>query len=135
MARPESTAAGFEAINRPRSHEYVAEEIRHQILMNVIPAGKPLPTQRDLARIFGVGRRTIEQAVRVLEQERLVESRRGRMGGRFVLGGTADTIGSEQILARVRASHDTIKATLAYRAAVEPAAAGLAAEQRTSDDL
>lgn len=127
--------SGFEAISVPRSHEYVAEEIRRQILMNVIPAGQPLPTQRDLARIFGVGRRTVEQAVRMLEQERLVESRRGRTGGRFVLGATSDTVGLEQILARVRASRETIDEALSYRAAVEPAAAGLAAERRTADDL
>jgi GntR family transcriptional repressor for pyruvate dehydrogenase complex len=126
---------GFETISVPRSYEYVAEEIRRQILMNVIPAGHPLPTQRELARIFGVGRRTIEQAVRVLEQEHLVESRRGRTGGRFVLGGTADTEGAEQILERVRANRDTIDTALSYRAAVEPAAAGLASVRRTVADL
>jgi DNA-binding FadR family transcriptional regulator len=134
MGARDAAVTGFEAISVPRSHEYVAEEIRRQILLNVIPAGQPLPTQRDLARIFGVGRRTIEQAVRVLEREGLVESRRGRTGGRFVLGGTSDA-SVEHILARVRANRDAIDAALSYRAAVEPAATGLAAVRRTADDL
>ena len=89
MARgeQESDAVRFERLEQQRAHEYVAEQIRRQIVLRLIPSGQALPTERELAASFGVGRATVQQAIRLLVKDHMVESRRGRHGGgNFVLG-------------------------------------------------
>src|SRR4051794_39670314 len=80
------SSVAFEPIEQPRAHEYVAEQLRRQIGLHVVPVGGALPTERELSAMFGVGRATVQAAVRLLEAERLVETRRGRHGGTFVCG-------------------------------------------------
>ena len=89
---PRSTAASFERIEQVRAHEYVAEQIRRQITLRLVASGEPLPAERDLASMFGVGRATVQAAIRLLEADRLVETRRGRRGGTFVTAMESDGI-------------------------------------------
>ena len=138
MARGEheSDAVRFERLEQQRAHEYVAEQIRRQIVLRLIPSGQALPTERDLAMRFGVGRATVQQAIRLLVNDHLVESRRGRHGGgNFVLGPDEDRAGVDLILARLRRRRDQVEDALAYRRAVEPAVAALAAAARSEADL
>jgi DNA-binding FadR family transcriptional regulator len=132
----ESDAVRFERLEQQRAHEYVAEQIRRQIVLRLIPSGQALPTERDLAMRFGVGRATVQQAIRLLVNDHLVESRRGRHGGgNFVLGPDEDRAGVDLILARLRRRRDQVEDALAYRRALEPAVAALAAAARSEADL
>ena len=70
----------FEPIQQLRAHEYVAEQIRRHIALRLIRPGESLPSERELATLFGVGRPTIQQAMGLLEADHLVEARRGRRG-------------------------------------------------------
>ena len=79
----------FERIDPPRAHEIVAEQIRRHVGLRLIGRGDALPPERELARTFGVGRATVQQALRELEADGLVVSRRGRHGGTFVMGPAA----------------------------------------------
>src|SRR6202158_1517283 len=81
-----STASSlrFERIHQLRAHEYVAEQIRRHISLRLIKPGEALPAERELATMFGVGRPTIQHALRLLEAAGLVEARRGRTGGAFI---------------------------------------------------
>lgn len=138
MARSEheSDAIRFERHEQQRAHEYVAEQLRRQVVLGLIPAGQALPPERDLAVLFGVGRATVQQAIRLLVNDHMVESRRGRHGGgNFVLGPNEDRAGIDHMLARLRRRRDQIEDVLAYRRAVEPAVAALAAEARSDTDL
>lgn len=138
MARgeQESDAVRFERLEQQRAHEYVAEQIRRQIVLRLIPSGQALPTERDLAARFGVGRATVQQAIRLLVNDHMVESRRGRHGGgNFVLGPDEDRAGVDLMLARLRRRRDQVEDALAYRRAVEPAVAALAAASRSEADL
>lgn len=133
-ARPDLVR--FERLDQQRAHEYVAEQIRRQIVLRVIPSGQALPPERELARMFGVGRATVQQAIRLLVADHMVESRRGRHGGgNFVVGPDESRAGLDSILARVRRRSDEVEQALGYRAAVEPAVAGFAALARTRADL
>jgi DNA-binding FadR family transcriptional regulator len=126
----------FERLDQQRAHEYVAEQIRRQIVLRLIPAGQALPPERELAAIFGVGRATVQQAIRMLVDDQMVESRRGRHGGgNFVVGPDESAAGMDSLLARLRGHSDRVEEALAYRSAVEPAVAGLAAVARSRGDL
>lgn len=132
----ESDAGRFERLEQLRAHEYVAEQIRRQIVLRLIPSGQALPPERDLAVLFGVGRATVQQAIRLLVNDHMVESRRGRHGGgNFVVGPDEHPAGVDLMLARLRRRRDQVEDALAYRRAVEPAVAALAAEARSKADL
>jgi DNA-binding FadR family transcriptional regulator len=69
---------------RPTS-ELVAEALRRHIRLGLYAPGDRLPTERELAEHFGVGRSTVRSAFRLLTSEGLAETRRGRSGGTAVL--------------------------------------------------
>ncbi len=126
----------FERLEQQRAHEYVAEQIRRQIVLRLIPSGQALPPERELAASFGVGRATVQQAIRMLVDDGMVESRRGRHGGgNFVIDTGRSEAGTELLLGRLQARREQVEDALAYRAAVEPAVAALAAAMRSQEDL
>jgi DNA-binding FadR family transcriptional regulator len=125
----------FEPIQQLRAHESVAEQIRRHIELRLVGPGEALPCERELAATFGVGRATIQHALRLLEADHLVETRRGRLGGTFVTRPAEDARVQEQLLLRIRRDQDEIEELLVYRAGVEPVVAALAAGSRSRDDL
>lgn len=125
----------FAPINQLRAHQYVAEQIRRHIALRLIPPGESLPSERELAAIFGVGRPTVQHALRLLEADRLVDTRRGRHGGTFVIRPSENERVMDELIARVRRERDELAELLDYRLAVEPSVARIAAAKRRSGDL
>ena len=125
----------FRRVEQLRAHEYVAEQIRRQIALGLIPSGEALPPERELAKVFGVGRATVQHALRLLEAERLVEARRGRSGGTFVTGPVDDGVAVDRLLAKLRRERERVREALIYRRVVEPEAAAEAATARTEGEL
>lgn len=118
--------AGFAAIIQPRARDFVVEQIRRQIALGVIPPGTSLPPERQLMRLFGVGRGTIQSAIAKLEAEQVVETRRGRAGGSFVKG-PADVPSLDFRVVEFRRRAGSILDALEFRDILEPAAAAMAA--------
>lgn len=125
----------FEPIQQLRAHEYVAEQIRRHIALRLIRPGESLPSERELATMFGVGRPTIQHALRLLEADNLVEARRGRRGGTFVSEPAEDEDAMEELIARLRRQREQLEELIVYRSAVEPAIARLTADVRRKPDL
>ena len=125
----------FSRLVQIRAHVFIAEQLRRQIVLGVLPTGEALPPERELAAMFGVARATVQRAVHLLESEGLVVARRGRGGGTFVAGPSGNDTSRGKLISDVRASRPEIEEAIAYRLAVEPAAAGLAARARTDQDL
>jgi GntR family transcriptional repressor for pyruvate dehydrogenase complex len=125
----------FEPIEQLRAHEYVAEQLRRQIGLHIIPVGGVLPTERELSAMFGVGRATVQAAVRLLEADRIVETRRGRNGGTFVTGVDDDDVAKDYLIVRLRRGRDQVTEALAFRRDVDRLAASLAAVERSDEEL
>src|SRR5829696_3763967 len=125
----------FRPLEQLRAHELVAEQIRRQIALRLVSPGHSLPPERELARLFGVGRTTVQQAIQLLEREQLLESRRGRSGGTFVVGSAQGDETPVGVLDRVRNEREAILEALVFRAELEPAAAAAAAGARGEADL
>jgi GntR family transcriptional regulator, transcriptional repressor for pyruvate dehydrogenase complex len=132
---PAERRARFERIQQIRAHESVAEQIRRQIELRLIGPGEALPTDRELAAMFGVGRATIQHALRLLEADRLVATRRGRTGGTFVSRPGDDAVVLEELILRVRRRRDELEQLLVYRSTLEPRVAAIAASTRGRGDL
>ncbi len=125
----------FHRIQQLRAHEYVAEQIRRHLALRLIAPGEALPSERELTAMFGVGRPTIQLALRVLERDHLVETRRGRAGGTFVSQPAEDALVMEELVLRILRRREEIEELLDYRRTLEPPVSALAAETRKKDDL
>jgi DNA-binding FadR family transcriptional regulator len=125
----------FDRLQQPKAHEYVAEQIRRHIALRLIAPGESLPSERKLAAMFGVGRPTIQLALKELAADRLVEARRGRRGGTFVSEPAEDTVVLDELISRLLARREELEELLDYRQAVEPLVSRLAARLRRPSDL
>jgi GntR family transcriptional regulator, transcriptional repressor for pyruvate dehydrogenase complex len=130
-----AVAVGFEPIHQLRAHEYVAEQIRRHIALRLIRPGEALQSERELAATFGVGRPTIQHALRLLEADRLVATRRGRTGGTFVCEPAHDGGVMDELIARVLRRRREIEEVLTFRGVIEPAVAREAAVRRRRSDI
>ncbi len=72
---------------RPRYHR-IAEALRERIQQGELAPGERLPTQRRLAREFGVTVMTLRQALELLERENLIRRQHGL--GTFVAAPSID---------------------------------------------
>lgn len=125
----------FSPIQPLRAHEYVAEQVQRHIALRLIAPGESLPAERELAAIFGVGRPTIQHALRALEADRLVETRRGRRGGTFVTAPAEDAGALGDLMARVMRQRAELDEVLVYRRVIEPRVAREAARRRRREDI
>src|SRR3954447_5992016 len=109
--------------------EVTVERLAQSIRLGVLVGGDRLPPERELAETLGVSRVTLREAIGALRDAKLVESRRGRGGGTFVVAPTelASTAGRADEGAR-----PPLNDTLDLRRIVEPGAAGLAATRALS---
>ncbi|MGP3949078.1 FadR/GntR family transcriptional regulator [Streptomyces sp. 7N604] len=120
VLRPVRAGNGFEE---------ALEQILQVLRLGLVPYGERLPAERELAERLGVSRVTLREVLRVLQDEGLVESRRGRYGGTFVLqrpGGETRGGGAEDELRR-RIEKVDLEDTLRFREVLEVGAAGLCA--------
>jgi len=115
----------------PAAYEHVVQRIRRMITLGEVLPDEHLPTERALAESFQVSRVTVREALRILQGEGLIESRRGP-GGARVLGPAHDLAGSRL---RLRAAYDQMRENHEFRLAVEPMTAFLAAGRRDADDI
>jgi len=113
----------------------VAEQIRRQIGLRLVPVGEALPSERELSEMFGVGRATVQAAIRLLEADRVVETRRGRHGGTFVTAQDDDEIAKDYLLVRLRRDRERTRQALTFRREIDTLAASLAAGDRSEDEL
>ena len=116
---------------RPTSAcELAVEQLRRAIHLGRFLAGDKLPPERELAKQRGVSRTTVRDAVKILERDGLVQSKRGAAGGLSVLE-QKTAGGGQPFAARLK----EIEAIYDYRLAIECAAARLAAARRRKSDL
>ena len=73
-------------------YEQVAEQLRDLLVSGELLPGQRLPSEGDLAKLFGVGRTTVREGLRILASQQLLTTTRGAKGGTFVVTPDADTV-------------------------------------------
>jgi len=123
---------GIQPVEHSPVYGIVVEHIRRAIHIGTFVAGDKLPPERELARQINVSRTTVREAIRVLEGEGYLETRRGATGGVLVLErGQAE----ERLAPLVRNRLEELEQIIDFRLAVECRAARLAALRRSDEDL
>jgi DNA-binding FadR family transcriptional regulator len=74
----------FRPVRAGNAFEETVERLMQSIRLGVVAPGERLPSERELATRLGVSRVTVREAIRTLQENNYVESRRGRYGGTFV---------------------------------------------------
>ncbi|MFC8429168.1 FadR/GntR family transcriptional regulator [Streptomyces sp. NPDC057253] len=123
VLRPVRAGNGFEE---------ALEQILQVVRLGLVPGGERLPAERELAERLGISRVTLREVLKVLQDQGLVESRRGRYGGTFVLPRTPDAGGEEEL--RRRIAESDIEDVLRFREVLEVGAAGLCATHGLTDE-
>ncbi|MFD8914407.1 FadR/GntR family transcriptional regulator [Streptomyces sp. NPDC059575] len=118
----------LDAVLRPvragNGFEEALEQILQVVRLGLVPGGERLPAERELAERLGISRVTLREVLKVLHDQGLVESRRGRYGGTFVRP-RADAGGEDEL--RRRITEVDIEDVLRFREVLETGAAGLCA--------
>src|SRR5262252_248750 len=117
--------AAFIPIRTTRASTEVIAQIRGAILSRQYLPGDRLPTEREMARQFGVSRVTIRDALRALEAAGLLEIRVGGHGGPYVAAPNSAAL-TESL-----SNHFQLQGTSFH----ELAEARLALERATAEDL
>jgi len=126
-------AAVFAPIAGGGRAELVAQRLTDAIDLGLLGGGEKLPSEAAMARQFGVATVTAREALESLRERGLVETRRGRDGGSFVIA--AGTRGA-RIAGRVASlSRVELRDMGVHYAAIAGAAAELAADRATDDDI
>ncbi|MBW8740028.1 MAG: FadR family transcriptional regulator [Streptomyces turgidiscabies] len=122
VLRPVRAGNGFEE---------ALEQILQVVRLGLVPGGERLPAERELAERLGISRVTLREVLKVLQDQGLVESRRGRYGGTFVLPrGDAGAGGEDELRRRISAVD--LEDVLRFREVLEVGATGLCAQHGLS---
>jgi len=119
-------AAVFRPVRAGNAFEETVERLLQAVRLGIVAPGERLPPERDLAARLGVSRVTLREAIRALADAGLVESRRGRTGGTFVL---ADHARPGAPLAGPPPDPEDLRDALRLRRVLEVGAVELAAER------
>jgi GntR family transcriptional repressor for pyruvate dehydrogenase complex len=93
-----------------------------------------LPAERSFADEFGVSKHHFREALRLLEQDGLVEVRSGRNGGVFLSTPGVEVL-TRTFSGMLARNGTTLADLMQARSAIEPAAAALAVSNATDEDI
>ncbi|HZK59843.1 MAG TPA: GntR family transcriptional regulator [Cryobacterium sp.] len=89
LLRPGARAAIFAQLVEAGRAEQVAQRLTDAIILGVLTPGERLPSEPELGKRFGVALITVREGLGILRDSGLVETRRGREGGSFVMAADA----------------------------------------------
>ncbi|MGN9781435.1 FadR/GntR family transcriptional regulator [Nonomuraea sp. ZG12] len=114
--------------------EVVARRLAEAIALGLIADGDQLPAELELANALNVSTVTLRAALAALRERGLVETRRGRGGGTFVLAPAAPS--TARLRRRLRElSTSELREIGDYRSAIAGTAARLAALRASADNV
>ena len=119
------------ATSRPLYHE-VVNQLCEMILSGVYAPGDLLPSESELCSRMGVSRTTIREALRILQERNIIETRKGK--GSVVLSDDFCHI-DESARAGLLHFRNTFENAVQARLLIEPATAKLACRTATAQDL
>jgi DNA-binding FadR family transcriptional regulator len=123
-----TASAVFRPVRAGNAFEETVERLLQAIKLGVVEYGERLPPERELAPRLQVSRVTLREAIRALQQEGYVQSRRGRYGGTFVTYRPQAPRSGDVRRVAADMGAEQVTDALVYRMAVETGAAQLLAE-------
>jgi len=119
----------MENIQKISISEQVYAQLRDRILKKVLPVGAELPSERELSETLGVNRGAVREAIKRLQQARLVRVRHGgaTQVENFEAEGGLELLPSLMVNAQGQVNLEVARGIVALRRALAPVVAGQAA--------
>ena len=111
-----------------KRHDHIVGEIEGLISSGELKVGSRLPSERELAESCQVSRNTVREAIKVLGEKGVVESRRG--SGTFVAAGAVSCM-----IDGAARRHTRLQDIFELRKILEPQIAALAARRITRTEI
>ncbi|BBO73250.1 GntR family transcriptional regulator [Desulfosarcina widdelii] len=122
----------FQEVKKPiRLYEKVADQIENAITRRELKVNERLPSEDELSKAFDVSKRTLREAIRVVEQKGLVEL---TLNGTYVKEPSTDKLAQNLALLLKRGQVEW-RHIYQYRSNLDATIAGLAAENATDKDI
>lgn len=122
----------FSVLTQEALYQRIANHVRDLIVTHQLLPGERLPAERELARMLGVSRVPVREAMRTLAAQGLVEIRRGR--GMFVASSSVEAT-VDELTKELLKQRDLLSELFAVRRLLEPASAQWAAARATEEDV
>lgn len=124
----------FSHVHTQRLSQLIEQQIREALYDGHFQIGEKLPSERELAEMFGASRPVVREALRSLENAGLLAIKPGVHGGAYLTPMTKRPI-VESLSVMVRTGQISHEEILQTRLIVEPPAAAEAAKKATQDDI
>ncbi|MGD9124041.1 MAG: FadR/GntR family transcriptional regulator [Desulfarculaceae bacterium] len=127
----------FKQVKRSRLYEDVADQIKQAIFEGQLKPGDSLPSERVLSEMFGVGRPTIREALRILDIMGLIEINSGIKGSKVKQVDITQYLETmrDQLASLIHLNEETIDNLSEVREFVELGIAHAAARNATPQDF
>ncbi len=116
----------LQAVKQSPLYQQVMVQLAELIHQGQFRPGDRLPSERELAQRLHVSRPTVREALRVMQLQGLIESRRG--AGNFIAARNAEEL-------RMALNRLALRDIFELRMLIEPSIAALAAQRATPPDL
>ena len=123
---------GVRQVRKTKVYHEIVDQIQELISAGRIKPGDRLPPERELAELFKASRNSVRDAIRVLEQMGLIESRQG--DGTYVRSVSAEDL-AEPLALMLLQSRTQMRELWEVRRVLEPALAEFAASRITDEEL
>ncbi|MEU3194428.1 FCD domain-containing protein [Streptomyces sp. NPDC006992] len=133
MPEDDRLATVLRTVHAGNGFEEALEQILQIVRLGLVAEGERLPAERELAERLGISRVTLREVLKVLAEQGVVASRRGRYGGTFVLPQpAAEESGAGPGEVRLPAGAPELADTLVFREVLEAGAAEVCATRGLS---
>lgn len=122
----------YEKLHGKPLTQQVEDHIMKFVSDNQIQVGAKIPNEFELAELFGVGRSTVREAIKILVSKGILEVRRG--AGTFVTG-TESSEGDPLKLKNIKDKYGLALDLITVRLILEPEIAVMAAENASPKDI
>ncbi len=127
-----SLTGNLQAVTKTKFHEQIVDQVQALIEKGRLKHGDQLPPERELAGIFKVSRHSVREAIRVLEQKKVLKSRPG--SGTFIILENESSV-VESLASAILREKNTLSEIFQFRELLEPQIAGLAARNAKKKDI
>jgi GntR family transcriptional repressor for pyruvate dehydrogenase complex len=127
-----SLTGDLQAVSKTKFHEQIVNQVQALIEKGRLKQGDQLPPERELAGIFKVSRHSVREAIRVLEQKKVLKSRPG--SGTFVIL-EDESFFAKSLAKAILREKNTLAEIFQFRELLEPQIAGLAARNASKKDI
>lgn len=118
--------------SRKPIYELVRDHVLEMIRNGEMRVGDKLPSERKLAETFGASRNSVREAIKVLAENKIVQSRQG--DGTFICS-DHEAIRDNPVVTAVEKHRKRLKEVFEFRRILEPRIAFLAASNITSREI